>query len=85
MYKEKYPNSKHTNKYPPLKDDRLVKRPMTQYGQFTKDRHASGDFARMTIAESAKLIAKEWKALSDTDKKVSNVLPTLAVFLTNIV
>src|SRR5690349_14460733 len=65
----RHPKLKPTSKYAPLHDDRLLKRPVTAYVHFTQDRHASGDFKGMAIAESAKLIGREWKALSANEKK----------------
>ena len=49
----------------------MVKRPIGAYIEFSKDRHASGDFRNMNIKEAAQLIGKEWKALSEAEKKVS--------------
>lgn len=44
---------------------------MTPYIQFSVNRNASGDFRNIAVSERAKLIAKEWKALSEGEKKVS--------------
>jgi hypothetical protein len=62
---------KGTTKYSPIKDERLVKRPASQYIQFSINRQASGDFKNISIAERAKLISQEWKALNAGEKKVS--------------
>lgn len=70
-YRAKYPEKKNVQKYPLLEDDRLVKRPVTPYILFSKERYASGDFEKMGISEPAKLIAREWKALDASAKKVS--------------
>lgn len=70
----KHPDKKTTVKFSNLKDDRQVKRARNAYVLFAKDRFASGDFAHMTIAESAILISKEWKTLDSTEKKVSALL-----------
>lgn len=69
QYEEKNPNKKKVQKFPAIKDDRLVKQPRSAYVQFTVDRFASGDFAHMTVPESAKLIGREWKALNASEKK----------------
>lgn len=57
--------------YPHIKDDRLVKAPANQYSLFLKDRYDSGDMKGMTIAEVGKLVGREWKSLSASEKKVS--------------
>lgn len=53
-----------------IKDDRIVKHQRNAYSFFVTDRWASGDFKHMTLAESSRLIAKEWKELSASDKQV---------------
>lgn len=58
-------------KWPAIKDERRVKRPMPPFVQFTLNRHASGDFKRMKLPDASKLIGQEWKALSSDEKKVS--------------
>ena len=55
-----------------IKDDRLVTRPRNAYSYFLQERHSTGDYKGMTVVEAAKLIAREWKGLSDAQKKVSN-------------
>lgn len=79
MYMEKHPKTKHTQKYPPLHDDRLVKRPVTAYILFNSNRHASGDFHRMPLKESSALIGREWKELSAQEKKVSRGVSVIIV------
>ena len=54
----------------PIQDDRAVKRPASAYIQFTINRHASGDFKNIPLAERARLMAQEWKALAESEKKV---------------
>ncbi|USP74223.1 hypothetical protein yc1106_01497 [Curvularia clavata] len=56
----------HTAK---LNDDRRVKSAPTPYIVFSKARHASGDMKGIAVTEAAKLIANEWKALSESEKK----------------
>ncbi len=65
----------HTGK---LHDDRLAKQPITSYICFSKDRWLSGDFKGIKNSEAAKLISKEWKALSAGEKKVCFVLMLLS-------
>ena len=62
---------KGTQKYSQIKDERAVKRPASSYIQFSINRQASGDFKNISVGERAKLIGKEWKALSESEKKVS--------------
>ncbi|KAL8761151.1 MAG: hypothetical protein Q9184_002705 [Pyrenodesmia sp. 2 TL-2023] len=52
-----------------LEDERLAKGPRNAYSYFTQDRFKSGDFAGMKLAEAAKLIGGEWKALSANEKQ----------------
>lgn len=61
---------KGNSKYQPIKDERLVKRPATQFIQFSVNRQASGDFKNIPISERMKLISQEWKALNAGEKKV---------------
>lgn len=53
-----------------IKDDRIVKLPLNAYAFFFKERHASGDFKGMAVAESGKLVGREWKELAASEKKV---------------
>ncbi|KAF2856236.1 hypothetical protein T440DRAFT_383814, partial [Plenodomus tracheiphilus IPT5] len=53
----------------PLVDERVPKKPSSAYVKFSADRFASGDFKGISIAESAKLIASEWKALRTDEKE----------------
>lgn len=54
----------------PIEDERAVKPAVSAYLQFSTNRHASGDFKNIALPERSKLIAKEWKALSEGEKKV---------------
>lgn len=65
-------NVKGTSKYSQIKDERAVKRPASSFIQFSINRQASGDFRNIPVAERAKLIGQEWKALSESEKKVSS-------------
>jgi hypothetical protein len=54
----------------PLQDDRLPKRPLPPYTFFFRERITSGDFKNIPITQSAKLVSAEWKALTESEKKV---------------
>jgi hypothetical protein len=54
----------------PIKDERQIKRPNSGYLKFSIDRRETGDFKGIPIAESSKLITKEWKELGAGEKKV---------------
>ena len=56
--------------WPAIKDERLVKKPMTPYLQFSVNRRASGDFKSIKLADAQKLIAQEWHALTEGEKEV---------------
>ena len=62
----------YSAKFPKLKDDRQVKLPTTPMLFFSKERFQSGDFKGMRISETSKLVAREYRALSAGEKKVSN-------------
>jgi len=38
---------------------------------FAKERYASGDLKGIPLGDNAKLVAREWAALSPSEKKVS--------------
>lgn len=63
-------NVKQCQKFAPLQDDRLVKQPRSAFINFCVERRASGDYARMHVTESAKLLGREWKQLDAATKKV---------------
>ena len=56
--------------YLPIADDRAPKRAAGAYIIFVKERFATGDFKGISNVEAVKLIASEWKQLSDAEKKV---------------
>lgn len=64
-------NVKNKGSYRPIRDDRAVKQNVPAYSFFTRDRFATGDFKGMAIAETGRLISREWKALSAAERKVS--------------
>jgi len=51
-------------------DGRHVKRQLTSYNLFFTERIQSGDFKGIIIADAARLIGQEFKALSAGEKKV---------------
>jgi hypothetical protein len=53
-----------------IKDERRAKQPMTAYLFFLSSRHASGDFKGITVADRTKLMAQEWKSLSEEERSV---------------
>ena len=56
----------------PIKDDRRVTRPRPPVAFFLKDRFDSGDFKGMIVKEAVGLVGREWKGLTDSEKKVSS-------------
>ena len=66
-------------RWPQLHDERQVTRYISAYNFFYSDRTKSGDFHGIKSTEATKLIAKEWKALSADEAKVSFLpaFPTL--------
>jgi hypothetical protein len=61
------------SKWLDIKDERRAKQPMTSYLYFLVSRHASGDFKGISVADRTKLIAQEWKSLSEEEKSVRTV------------
>jgi hypothetical protein len=53
-----------------IKDDRQVKRPTNAFFKFNNERQSSGDLKNIQIADAAKLVKREWDALSAGEKKV---------------
>jgi hypothetical protein len=53
-----------------IPDERKVFRPRTAFSQFVKDRITDADFNGIALGERAKLMAAEWRALSEDEKKV---------------
>lgn len=69
--KAKAASSKKTNyAWPAIRDERAAKRPLNAYAQFTANRRASGDLKNISLGDAAKLISKEWNALSESEKNV---------------
>ena len=54
----------------PLQDHRQVKRQASSYLYFHLQRLHSGAFKGLKIPEAAKLVGREWKGLSASEKKV---------------
>ena len=57
-----------------LQDHRQVKSPRSSYISFYQERMATGDFRGLKMPEATKLASREWKALSEAEKKVSVVV-----------
>ena len=53
-----------------LQDHRQVKGLRNAYSYFYQGRLQSGDYRGLKLVEAAKLVGREWKALSDSEKKV---------------
>lgn len=62
---------KKPRSYHPLHDERLVNLPLTSFMRFHLERLDSGDYKHMTIPERGRLIGREWRELSASEKKVS--------------
>ncbi|KAG9545918.1 hypothetical protein KCU71_g17180, partial [Aureobasidium melanogenum] len=58
-----------SSKYAPIKDDRLVKRPISSFLQYHNERLNSGDFRGIPAPIASKDIATEFKALTASEKK----------------
>ncbi|KAJ5740768.1 hypothetical protein N7493_000640 [Penicillium malachiteum] len=52
-----------------LKDDRLVKRPLSSYMIFARERIASGDFKHLQVADISGRASNEWKNLTASEKE----------------
>lgn len=51
-------------------DERQPKPPTGSFALFFRDRRLTGDFKGISAGDSSRLIAEEWKALSEGEKKV---------------
>lgn len=58
------------SKWASIQDDRVPKAPITPFFQFYQERQGSGDFLNIAQTETSKLIAQEWKDMSDASKQV---------------
>ncbi|OBT60370.1 hypothetical protein VE03_10182, partial [Pseudogymnoascus sp. 23342-1-I1] len=52
-----------------IDDPRIPKRPLSSYIFFVKERYTSGDFKGISPVETTKILAQEYKALSESEKK----------------
>ncbi|KAI9882504.1 MAG: Mitochondrial Translation Optimization [Watsoniomyces obsoletus] len=52
-----------------IEDDRQVKKSLTSYSFFLRDRFASGDLKHLKMPEASRLVANEWRELSPHDKE----------------
>ncbi|KAL9121728.1 MAG: hypothetical protein Q9187_001709 [Circinaria calcarea] len=50
-------------------DDRQIRRPLSNFIHFSRDRMASGDYKGMATTEKVRLIAHEWKELDNAEKQ----------------
>ncbi|OBT75240.1 hypothetical protein VF21_05659 [Pseudogymnoascus sp. 05NY08] len=57
-----------------IDDPRIPKRPLPAYIHFVKERYTSGDFKGLSPVEAAKILAQEYKALSESEKKLYETL-----------
>ena len=55
-----------------IKDDRRVLRTRPPVAFFLKERFDSGDFKGIKVREAVGLVGREWKGLTDSEKKVSS-------------
>ncbi|KFY13404.1 hypothetical protein V491_06410 [Pseudogymnoascus sp. VKM F-3775] len=53
-----------------IDDPRIPKRPSSAYILFVKERYTSGDFKGISSVEAAKILTQEYKALSESEKKL---------------
>ncbi|KAE8394351.1 hypothetical protein BDV23DRAFT_147770 [Aspergillus alliaceus] len=56
-------------KYRPLRDDRLVKRPLGAFVIFYKERVEPGDFKHMSIRDINAQIREEWRGMTESEKE----------------
>jgi len=68
--KQKQANGKSTKGLRKIHDARIVSGRKSAYNTFTKDRWASGDLKGIAIIEAARLLSREWKALTPAERKV---------------
>jgi hypothetical protein len=59
-----------TGKYAKIRDDRHIKRPVSAFAYFSQARWASGDLKGMAFTDAGKLVASEYKALSEAERQV---------------
>ncbi|KAH8675830.1 hypothetical protein BX600DRAFT_453653 [Xylariales sp. PMI_506] len=52
-----------------IKDHRQPKKPTGAFAYFNKERWATGNFADRELADAARSISQEWKALSEAEKE----------------
>ena len=58
-----------------IKDDRQVKRPTNAFFKFNNERQSSGDLKNIQIIDAAKLVKREWDAMSAGQRKVRSYIP----------
>jgi len=57
----------------PIKDERRVKLARSAWTFFCSERRSSGDFKDISVTDASKLLAEEWKALTDSEKQVCSM------------
>jgi hypothetical protein len=63
-----------------IPDERRITRPRSAWLLFMQDRVNDSDFDGIAMIERTKLVASEWRALSESEKKVRFQVPsTLAL------
>ncbi|KAA8652137.1 hypothetical protein EYZ11_012792 [Aspergillus tanneri] len=55
--------------FPPLRDDRLVKRPRNAFSFYMKERYGGGDFKHMTAPEMISQARQEWQGMTNIEKE----------------
>jgi hypothetical protein len=60
-----------------LQDNRIPKRPLSDYVLFTRDRWATGDLKGLGVSDSAKLLWKEFRELPESERQVSGARKSL--------
>ena len=72
--RRKLTNGKKTRRsghgFSAIKDDRQVKRPTNAFFKFNTERQNSGDLKNIQFADAAKLLKREWDAMSAGERKV---------------
>ncbi|KAF2771671.1 hypothetical protein EJ03DRAFT_372631 [Teratosphaeria nubilosa] len=57
-----------------IEDERAVKGPMTPYAAFNANRQKSPDFNNISFVDRSRLVAQEWKAMSQEEKNKYQLL-----------
>ncbi|KAF2842339.1 hypothetical protein M501DRAFT_998616 [Patellaria atrata CBS 101060] len=68
--KTKAGRKRHDCNFATIHDERALKTPPNPYARFASSRWDSGDMRHIPVTQASKLIAQEWKALSESEKNV---------------